>query len=98
MEDKSLHDWTLRILEVDWAGGTVRLALTSGLGVTKYLAACDLVELVVPRLQEWGPSASIMSSEGPAPHGDHCQRLKILLQSGDSIVIVAREITLPSID
>ena len=98
MEDKLMHDWTLKNIEVTWQGGTVRLGLISSPGVTKYLTARDLVELVVPRRQEWGPSESIMSSDGPAPHGDNNQRLEILMQSGDSLSITAREITMPSID
>ena len=95
MEDKSLHDWTLKTIELDWGGGTVKLGMSSSPGVIEYLTAQDLVELVVPRLQEWGPSESIMSSEGPLPDGNNNQRLKILMQSGDSLVIVARDIVMP---
>lgn len=97
MESKLMHDWTLKSIEVTWQSGTVRLDLISSPGVAKCLTARDLIELVVPRRQEWGPSESIMSSNGPEPHDDG-QRLEILMQSGDSLLIIAREITMPSID
>jgi hypothetical protein len=97
MEDKAMHDWTLKNIEVAWRDGVVRLDLVSSPGVTKCLTARDLIELVVPRRQEWGPSESIMSSNGPEPHDDG-QRLEILMQSGDSLLIIAREITMPPID
>lgn len=97
MESKLLHDWTLTSIDLNWNVGTVRLHLTSAPGVTKYLTARNLVELVVPRRQEWGPSESILSSDGPKESAGG-QQLEILMQSGDSLRIVAQEITMPSID
>lgn len=98
MEKKLMHDWTLKSIEVLWESGAVRLNLSSSPGVTKCITARDLVELAVPRRQEWGPSQSIMSSIGPLQSPDNNQQLRILMQSGDSISIVAREITMPSAD
>jgi hypothetical protein len=93
-----MHDWTLKRIEVTWESGTVRLDLISSPGVTKRLMARDLVELVLPRRQEWGRSESIMSSDGPLQRPDKNQQLGILMQSGDSLLIVAREIEMPSAD
>jgi hypothetical protein len=98
MEDKLMHDWTLKNIEVAWKGGTVRLDLICSPGVIKCLTAQNLVELVVPRRQEWGPSESIMGHNGPLRRPDGNQELEILMQSGDSLVIVAGEITMPSVD
>jgi hypothetical protein len=98
MEDKLMHDWTLKDIEVMWKSGTVRVDLICRPGVIKSLTALDLVELAVPRRQEWGPSESIMSHEGPLRRPDGRQQLQILMQSGDSIVIIAGEIAMPSGD
>lgn len=98
MEDKLMHDWTLKGIEVNWQTGTVSLSLISSPGITKSLTARDLVELVVPRRQEWGPSDSILSSKGPQSRSDNNQQLEILMQSGDLLLIVAREITMPSVE
>jgi len=97
VESRLLHDWTLKNIEVTWQSGVVRLDLIPSPGVTKCLTARGLIELVVPRRQEWGPSESVMSSNGPQPHSGG-QRLEILMQSGDSILITAREITMPAVD
>jgi hypothetical protein len=98
MADTLMHDWTLRNIDVAWKSGTVRLDLICSPGVIKSLTAQDLIELVVPRRQEWGPSESIMSHEGPRSRSDGNQQLEILMQSGDSLVIVAGEILMPSVD
>lgn len=98
MEDEPMHDWTLKGIEVNWRSGTLSLSLLSSPGITKCLTARDLVELVVPRRQEWGPSNSIMSSKGPLSRSDDNQQLEVLMQSGDLLLIVAREITMPSAD
>jgi hypothetical protein len=98
MEDKVMHDWTLKNIEVAWESGTVRLDLISSPGITKSLTARDFVELVVPRRQDWGPSKSIMSSNGPLRRPDGNQQLEILMQSGDTLLIIAHEIMMPSAD
>ena len=98
MEDKLMHDWTLKNIEVTWQSGTVRLDLVCSPGATKCLTARGLIELVVPRPQEWGPSESIMSSVGPLRLSDNSQRLELLMQSGDTLLIIARDITMPSAD
>jgi hypothetical protein len=75
MENSLTHDWTSKSIVVSWESGTARLPLTSGSGAAKYLTARDLVELVAPRRQEWGPSESVISSRGPLQRPDGNQRL-----------------------
>ncbi len=93
MDGNQMHDWTLRSIEVSWKSGDVRLHLVSGPDAINWLTARDVVMLVIPRRQEWGPSESILNSTGPEPHADG-QRMEIVMQSGDSIQIIARDFSL----
>ncbi len=96
MDNKLMHDWSLTGVELDWTDGVARFLLMASPGVSASITATGLTELVVPRYQEWGPSSSIMSSSGPAPCDEENQRLEVLMQSGDRLVIVAKEIHMPS--
>lgn len=96
MENKLLHDWTLVSIEIDWSAGRVQLGFRPPQGGLAYLIARDFLKIEVPRRQEWGPSSSVMSHVGPRECGDGLRSMSILIQTGDSVEITAREIQLPA--
>lgn len=52
----------------------------------------ELTGASIPREQEWGASASIM--EAQVTRGEAGARLQILLQSGDSLTLVGRDVSI----
>jgi hypothetical protein len=90
-----MHDWTLKNIDIDWQDGVAKLTMISSPEGLRCITARGFVEIVVPRRQEWGPSESVMHSNGPTLLEGGRQRLEILMQSGDLVLIVAREIAMP---
>lgn len=92
---KPMHDWTLLSEKVDWKEGVVSLEFENGAGRQR-LHASGLRELHVPRTQSWGPSVSVLESQGPSVLEDGSARLSIQMQTGDRIEIVAHAFDLPA--
>lgn len=95
MESYQMHDWILVEVRVDWGAGRVQLDLSRKPGELSQVIARDFRKVEVPRRQEWGESVSVMTHVGPDQYDVDLRRLSILMQSGDSIEIVAREIEMP---
>jgi hypothetical protein len=96
MESKQMHDWTMVAINVDWSAGCIRLDLRPRHGECAQVIVRDFRRIEVPRRQEWGASVSIMSHVGPHEYDTDLRRISILMQSGDSIEIIAREIEMPT--
>jgi hypothetical protein len=97
MESKQMHDWTLVAIDIDWSTGRMQLDLHPRPGERAHVIARDFRRIEVPRRQEWGASVSILSHDGPHEYETDLRRLAILMQSGDSIEIIAREIEMPTL-
>jgi hypothetical protein len=90
-----MHDWTLRVVNVDWGVGVVRVEFDAPTGRT-VLQAHGLQDLHMPRTESWGPSVSVNEARGPVGLEGGLVRLSIEMQTGDVIEIVARSFDLPS--
>ncbi len=90
-----MHDWTLTAIHFDWTAGCVTIELKNQSSKKVAVVADGVSTLVVPRLQEWGPSSSVNELRGPSDitGGKH---LFIEMQSGDVIEISARTFILPA--
>jgi hypothetical protein len=90
-----MHDWTLKRIEFDWRSARVTIELEDVTFAARTLIAENVKELQVPRANEWGPSVSVnkVSAIERLPSG--MQRLRIEMQSGDVVQIVAERFTLP---
>jgi hypothetical protein len=95
MDDMLMHDWTLKTIKIEWDVGSAELHLIARPGILRSLKARGLVELTVSRRLEWGPSESILSSNGPIIRPDGNSQLTIQLQSGDVISMTSAEIEMP---
>ena len=91
---RSLHVWQLHSIALDWKSGELRLDL--GWESQRYeLVAIGLGKLNLPHEFPWGPSNWINEMDGPNKIADGLLELKIEMQSGDVIEIVAKKFTLP---
>lgn len=95
-----MHDWTLRTIEYVWESSSVTVALrrwsrARGAPEDVQLFAGGVVDLLVPRRNEWGPSVSVLECDGPSETADGYQRLVLQMQSGDRLTIIARTFEMP---
>ena len=95
MESDQMHDWSLLGVMVTWHAGLVQLDVSLKPGEICRVIARDFRKVEVLRYQEWRPSESIMTHVGPDQYKGDLWRLFILMQTGDSIEIIAREIEMP---
>lgn len=94
MTEELMHDWMLVKIGFDWQDARVTIELEDLTPSVRFLVAEGVQELRVPKANEWGPSVNVNEiTEGEAKHGQgRC--LRIEMQSGDVIQIVAERITL----
>ncbi|KHT14765.1 hypothetical protein [Pectobacterium brasiliense] len=92
----SMHDWTLLSLLVDWGEGTLVIKLLNNKSEPVVIKANGVKLLNIPKSDEWGESASVneVIEFDRNPYG--FERIKIEIQSGDVIEIVAEEILFPN--
>jgi hypothetical protein len=90
----NLHDATLVSVSVDWVLGSASIHLRpvsrAGAPSAVTIEASGIRHVEIPRRSPWGPSVSVNQVIGESG------RLVIEVQSGDSIVVEADEIILPS--
>lgn len=90
-----LHDATLIGVEAFWESGDVCLRLQTGSEGEVCIQATSCRRLHWSRELPWGPSVSVNAVRGPVRTTDsEVCRLEIELQSGDLIVIEARQFVL----
>lgn len=83
------HDFTLLSIHVLWETGKVRVK-TKGPNEEVTITCMDVSSVVVPRIQEWGPSKSILSV-GATTENDKTL-LRINMQSGDTIELECKSL------
>lgn len=90
-----MHDWILREIRFDWKAGRATLELEDSTFATRTVVAEGVSDLRVPRAYAWGPSVNVneVSPIEVLPSG--LRQLKIEMQSGDEIQIIAERFTLP---
>jgi len=91
-----MHDWTLKKIEFDWHAARVTIDLEDSTYTTRSLIAEGVQDLHVPRVNEWGPSVSVNEVSDIEPMSSGLHRLKVEMQSGDVIQIVARRFVIPA--
>ncbi len=83
-EKLPLHDAVLHTIQVDWAARSCVLTLDTSEADNCQLVFAGVTELVLPRHEPWGPSASINSLASGDP-----TNFTIEMQSGDVLSIDA---------
>ena len=90
-----MHDWTLLEICVDWLKGSITATFRNTKSQEVKLIAEGLVDIRIPKMEEWGRSVSVNEVRGPHKLDNGHQKLTIEMQSGDNIEIIARSIFLP---
>ena len=94
MEKRTMHDWTLESISVEWESGTATFALAGPITAATVIAH-DVRSLQMPRRFPWGPSVSVNKTDGPTHIDNGLLRLSIEMQSGDTVEIVASSFDVP---
>ncbi|MGZ5051436.1 MAG: hypothetical protein ACXWF8_18745 [Methylobacter sp.] len=92
-----MHDWTLLSIVVEWMKGIVTITFDTYEYNRVILIAEGLIELVVPKHDEWGESVSVNKVQGPVKLKNGNYHLALEIQSGDTITLEARSIQMPNI-
>jgi hypothetical protein len=90
-----MHDWTLNKVDFEWKLARVVLELKDSASEIRTLVADGVAELYVPRKNEWGPSVSVNEVFEIEELSSGLKQLKIEMQSGDVIQIVASQFAFP---
>jgi len=93
-----MHDWTLLTISFTWETGEVQINFSCRKSQVKSLLAEGVINIHIPRLREWGPSVSVNTVVGPLILSNEMYELKIEMQSGDLITIVATKFVFPNLD
>jgi hypothetical protein len=91
---EEMHDWTLLSISLDWKAARVTVLLRTRGRVTRTLIGNDVVDIKIPKRQEWGPSVSVNHTSEVTSEAAATTHLKIEMQTGDVIEIVAGTFTL----
>lgn len=91
-----MHDWTLLSILINWMEGTAIISFRNEKSEEVRLIAEGIVDVHVPKRDQWGESVSINEVVGPLRDvdGNFCVELEV--QSGDRIKLVARSVFMPS--
>lgn len=90
-----MHDWTLVSISFDWKVASATLELRNPKSETVLLIAKGVIQLLVPKRDEWGRSSSVNAVSGPTRQQDGIDLLLIEMQSGDVIEILAAFFDMP---
>ena len=88
-----MHDWTLVNISMDWKMGTTVIELLNPQGEKMSINAIDTAGLNVSRRFEWGASVSVNEIRESTKNNN--QILELEIQSGDTIYLKAKNISLP---
>ncbi|AIK15188.1 putative RhsC immunity protein [Pectobacterium atrosepticum] len=92
----NMHDWTLLSLLIDWSKGELVIKLLNSNSEPVVIKASGVKLINIPKSDEWGESVSINEVIELDRNSYGFERMKIEIQSGDIIEIVAEEILLPN--
>jgi hypothetical protein len=92
-----MHDWMLMKIEFDWQAARVTVFLEDSTCTGRSLIAEGVHDMHIPRKNEWGPSVNVNEVHEIESMSSGLHRLKIEMQSGDVIQIVAQRFGLPAL-
>jgi hypothetical protein len=90
----SLHDWELHSVKLDWKSGEAGFDI-SWADEHHTLVAKGIQRLRLSREFPWGRTSWIMGANEPVKTAEGKLLLKIEMQSGDNIEIVAESFEIP---
>lgn len=88
----NLHDWTLQTISVDWIQSKVWVICKGSNSQIQQIQVENFIEIYIPKKETWGKSQSI--NQLTLSKKDNHQLLQIEMQSGDTLIIEAKNIEL----
>lgn len=92
-----MHDWTVTSILMDWKSGSMEIHLVDDHLCERKIEATGVKEILISRALEWGYSASVNEILMSGVSGTSCQELKIEVQSGDDIRVIADHFDMPDL-
>ena len=92
-----LHDAILLDIDSSWDSGEITIRLRTGLSEAREAKIKGVGGRLIewPRRHPWGPSIYVNTVRGPTPTSDGASsRLESEMQSGDTIILEAKEFQL----
>lgn len=86
---KSMHDWTLRSIHVDWASGMVKIEVEDSASLIRVVEVKDLLSIAIPKKSPWGKSVSVNEVTYGINEMTKKHLMIIEMQSGDLIKVEA---------
>lgn len=90
-----MHDWILNKVAFEWKLARVVLELNDLASAVRALVADGVTKLSDPRKNAWEPSVSVNEVHEIEELPSGLKQLKIEMQSGDVIQIVAAQFAIP---
>ena len=90
-----MHDWTLLNVNFRWEDGELEIKFKNQDSKVVSLISKDTKNLILPKKDDWGKSASVNEVKGPLLIGGNLKKIEIEMQSGDIIEILSSEIIMP---
>lgn len=90
-----MHDWVLNEIRFDWRSARSVIEFKDSASLIRSVIADGVTELHVSRVNEWGTSVNVNEVFEIEVLTSGLQQLKIEMQSGDVIQIVATQFVLP---
>jgi len=96
IDKESMHDWMLIEISLNWEAASVSVVFENQMSLVRTVTATEVVELYVPRKNEWGPSRCVNAIAFDSRPSQQYHSLSIEMQSGDVIRLVAKDINIPT--
>ena len=90
-----MHDWILKEIRFDWATACAVIEFKDSTFAVRTLTAEGVKEMHIPRVNDWGPSVNVNEAFAIEVLASGFEQLRIEMQSGDVIQIVAELFVLP---
>lgn len=91
-----MHDWTLLSILIDWIAGTAVISFRNEKSDEVRLIAEGILDIHIPKREEWGRSVSINDVVGPRRDADGNLSIELEVQSGDRIKLLAKSVSMPT--
>lgn len=92
-----MHDWVLNEVRFDWLSARVIIEFIDLASVIRTVIAEGATELHVPHGNEWGRSVNVNEVFEIEELSTGLRQLKIEMQSGDVVKIIAAQFFLPDV-
>lgn len=93
-----MHDWVLNNILINWIDGNIEIHLKNNSSEGYILFCKDFSNIKIPRQNDWGESISINETSKIHTQINGNSSMIIEMQSGDKIILEAKEFRLSKME